>query len=355
MRVVITSNTLGFGGAERQRVILANELSRRGHTVEMRLIQASGPLAEQLSPAVEVVRPAALADVRVAGRRGGSIVLVGGTTQTEVAHCAAIRAAHPLRSGWVVAAHNPVVRGVATYPPLVRALVRGADRQVCLSPGQADALVGTDGFSHRKIDIIPNGIDTTPFERVRQERRGRARSGPFRLGFVGRLAPVKGLDLLLEALGGCLDLDWVLDVSGDGPVAGQLQADPRFAAVNRRVTWHGARSAAQALRDCDLFVVPSRNEAFPLVVIEALVAGVPVVATDVGSTADILGGAAAALVARPEAALIAEGLRAAMDNYDKAVVAAEVGADGAVGEYSSATMVDRYNAVIDQVARKGRR
>jgi glycosyltransferase involved in cell wall biosynthesis len=120
--------------------------------------------------------------------------------------------------------------------------------------------------------------------------------GGGRLVCVGTLSPLKGQDLLLEALGGLVGLPWRCTLLGP------LDRDPRFVAslarratatgIADRVRMPGTRTRA-ALRleyeDADLLVVPSRAETYGMVVTEALAAGVPVVATAVGGIPEAVG------------------------------------------------------------------
>jgi glycosyltransferase involved in cell wall biosynthesis len=120
--------------------------------------------------------------------------------------------------------------------------------------------------------------------------------GGGRLVCIGTLSPLKGQDLLLEALGGLVDLSWRCTL------AGPLDRDPRFvASLTRRATATGIADHVRmpgtrtrtALRleyeDADLLVVPSRTETYGMVVTEALAAGVPVVATAVGGIPEAVG------------------------------------------------------------------
>jgi glycosyltransferase involved in cell wall biosynthesis len=117
-----------------------------------------------------------------------------------------------------------------------------------------------------------------------------------RLLCVGTLSPLKGQDLLLEALGSLVGVPWHCTL------VGPLDRDPGFVAslarratatgIADRIRTSGTRTGA-ALRleyeDADLLVVPSRAETYGMVVPEALAAGVPVVATSVGGIPEALG------------------------------------------------------------------
>ena len=140
-----------------------------------------------------------------------------------------------------------------------------------------------------------------------------------RLLCVGALAPLKGQDLLLDALGTLTALPWRC------ALVGPLDRDPRFVAsltrraddagIAGRVRMPGPRTGAALRReygDADLLVVPSRAETYGMVVPEALAAGVPVLATAVGGLPEALGRTAAGvpglLVAPGDPAALAAGL-----------------------------------------------
>jgi glycosyltransferase involved in cell wall biosynthesis len=117
----------------------------------------------------------------------------------------------------------------------------------------------------------------------------------FRLVWAGRVAAEKGLDDLLDALARLRTSGRpvVLDIVGDGRERDALEARARRLGLNGAVRWHGHitdRAAyLAALRDSDAFVLPSRAEGMPKVVVEAMSVGLPVIATRVGALPDLLG------------------------------------------------------------------
>ncbi|MCE7000469.1 glycosyltransferase family 4 protein [Saccharothrix sp. S26] len=146
--------------------------------------------------------------------------------------------------------------------------------------------------------------------------------GPVRrLVFVGLLVERKGLATLLAALAlpGVMPEDATLTVVGDGPE--RVKAEALARALGRRVRFLGFRAdVPDLLRHHDALVLPSTMEQQPLVVAEAMAAGKPVVATDTGGVADMLGevGAAGALAPPGDVERLAERLRALFAEPDPA-------------------------------------
>jgi glycosyltransferase involved in cell wall biosynthesis len=111
----------------------------------------------------------------------------------------------------------------------------------------------------------------------------------FKIVTVGRLVPWKQLDNLIEAVNECEDAGLV--IVGDGPERGRLEALARQRQLADRVYFAGQRSKEETfalMAACDLFVLNSSYEGFPHVVLEAMCAGLPVVATEVGGTPELV-------------------------------------------------------------------
>ncbi|SIR28491.1 Glycosyl transferases group 1 [Aromatoleum tolulyticum] len=150
--------------------------------------------------------------------------------------------------------------------------------------------------------------------------------GPWRVLFVGRLVEQKGVDILLEAAR-CLQEarhDFVMQIVGDGPLRHALQERVESMALTNCVTFLGPKApetVGDAFLHADIFVLPSRYEGMPGVLLQALAYGVPVIATRVSGSEDVVsddvgwlvrGDDAAALTAAFEQAfrIGREGLRA---------------------------------------------
>ncbi|SDI99860.1 Glycosyltransferase involved in cell wall bisynthesis [Frankineae bacterium MT45] len=352
--VLITTNTLGFGGAERQRVLLANELAARGHRVTLLCLQRLGPLAREVAPAVRLIRRPWWAPWAIGGAAGGSSgqLVISGTTNTEVGF-AVLRSLAGRRRRWLVAAHNPPRSGAATYSaPLARA-IRFSDGVIALSQRHWLELTAHQQLNRRYF-VAPNGVDlpTSPAPTT-----AAAVGGPERvpqLRFIGRMVVQKRADLLVAALDQLRDLPWQLTIYGDGPDTEQLrQRTPPDLLASGRVVWGGwTAGAAEGLEGVDLLCVPSGAEAFPIVILEAMVRGVAVAASAVCAVPEILDeGRAGRLVEPVSVAAWRDALRDLLQNPQQLVGLARAGEQRARRLYSVAAMADHYQRIIDEVGR----
>jgi glycosyltransferase involved in cell wall biosynthesis len=162
--------------------------------------------------------------------------------------------------------------------------------------------------------VVPNTIDMSRFAPRRESALG-----PVRLVFIGRLVSLKGCDVLLEALRlPALDaMQWTLTVAGSGPEEPALHRSA--AGMRGRVTFLGYQPPTHVpaiLSNADIFILPSIKESFGVVAIEALAAGVPVVATRCGGPEDFINEGVGRLVAAGSAEALAEGICWMLENYE---------------------------------------
>jgi glycosyltransferase involved in cell wall biosynthesis len=169
------------------------------------------------------------------------------------------------------------------------AMSQFAYRVVGCSDHTSKQLVAYEKISPRKIRTIVNGIDGSRFDvsidksALRREL-GIAAEGAV-IGLAVRLSDQKGITFLLRAMPAILRQhpQTTLLIAGDGDLQADLQAEARALGIAERVVFCGARKdIPQILKLLDLYVLPSKWEGLPMVILEAMAAGCPVVATDVG-------------------------------------------------------------------------
>jgi glycogen(starch) synthase len=170
---------------------------------------------------------------------------------------------------------------------LQRIVHRAAEAVVVPSPSVADAAQVRSHVPERKLVIIPNAIEPADFFGLAM-RDTPALARPVRVGFIGRLDPIKRVQDLIRAI--ALLGDTVhLHLFGSGGERERLDAMVRRKHLEKHVTFHGTVARPlEALANIDILVLPSDAEGFGLVLIEAMAAGVPVVATDVEGIRDVV-------------------------------------------------------------------
>lgn len=172
--------------------------------------------------------------------------------------------------------------------PVIGWLWRRSSAVVANSEGLAD--LARRFAPDQPIAIIPNGVDAARFSPAD------ARSDGDRLSllFVGRVVRQKGLDVLFEALASlppALRERIGLTIVGDGPARPELEAQAARLGLTERIAfrgWLGRDELPAAYRAADAFVFPSRDEGMPNVVLEAMAAGLPVVATRIAGNRDLV-------------------------------------------------------------------
>jgi glycosyltransferase involved in cell wall biosynthesis len=182
-----------------------------------------------------------------------------------------------------------------------------------------------------------------------------------RLLYVGRLEPVKGPDLLLEAFRRIhAEVPAAsLCLAGEGSLRQHLEQEIGELGLEGSVRLLGeSRCVPELMKACDLLVIPSRGEGMPTVLLEALAAGVAVVATAVGAIPDVTqDGSFAALVPPDDAPALAEAcIRLLRDDASRAALAAR-GSDAIRREYSPEACAQKTFALYETVCgtRKGLR
>jgi glycosyltransferase involved in cell wall biosynthesis len=363
MRVAIHVDGPVIRGNERQVIALAAGLRDRGHYVAVSCRKGGPVMAELQALGIDAtgIRPGGDTDpvnaLRFAAwlRRGRfDAVLLTSWKRAFISGWAA-RVARVPRVVFRIGGIQPIgeKRGRLEryalrrwYHAIVPNSVRVAEHMTAALPDLAD-----------RVYLVPNGIDINAVSPV-PLRDGLGVPGDAILAVaIGGMERNKGFDLLIDAAAMLDDGVHVVLVGGGTPEARALMEErARRTGVSARVHFLGHRSDARAVAAaCDVFVLPSRSEGFPVVMLEAIAAGVSVVATDVGGVRDALGErmgrpAAGWIVPVNDAAGIAAGLREAVEaiRSGSPAVAARVREASWRAEnwFSLNAMVSGYEAVL---------
>jgi glycosyltransferase involved in cell wall biosynthesis len=188
-----------------------------------------------------------------------------------------------------------------------RATDRMVSRHLCVSQDVAAFSAARGGLPIRKIQVIPNGVDASVFADAQPADLGQfgIPPGSRTVLFVGRLDPQKGPFVLMAAARELLPRHGDLQVLlvGDGPLGENLRKWIAKENFSDRIHLTGRRSDVPSLmRAAEIFVLPSLWEGLPNVVLEAMAAGIPVVASRVEGISDLVSDDQTGLVVPPNSA-----------------------------------------------------
>lgn len=230
------------------------------------------------------------------------------------------------------------------YLELERALARASDRLLGVSQATVDDLVRLGVAPRERFRVLPLGLDLQPLAKADPALRASSRS---ELGiggdevlsiFVGRIVPIKRLDVLLSAVAQARASDPRIRLAlvGDGEERPGLERQAAELGIERDVRFLGYRRELGPLfAAADLAVLSSDNEGTPVSLIEAAAAGLPAVATDAGGVREVVGEETGIVVPREDAAALAEGVL---------LMAGDAGRRARCGRVARARALERYGA-----------
>jgi len=212
-----------------------------------------------------------------------------------------------------------------------------------------------DGVDPTRVETIYNGIDPTPWFALAPHQR---RAGEFKIVTVGNVRRVKGHDVLIRAAaelrrdfpgaqvqiaGEILDQDYFLE----------LQNLIRELGLEYRVIFAGGVSdLCSFLGGADLFVLPSRSEGFSNAIVEAMAAGLPVVASDVGGNAEaVLDGKTGRIVPPDDADALAAAMRQFLADPEMACQMGAAGRARVAERFTSDAMIGQVTAAYRRLLR----
>jgi glycosyltransferase involved in cell wall biosynthesis len=254
----------------------------------------------------------------------------------------------------IVAARRSVPKERGAQRVLAELVVQAADRIVVNAE-----LLRPNGRAGRRTAVIPSGVDTERFRPCADRGAAKRRLGltgdrPV-IGTVGRLEPRKGTATLLAAVAALRATgrhDAIVVVVGDGPLREELAREAARLGIAPHVRLLGdladVRSALEAL---DVFVLPSRTEGMSNALLEAMAMELPVVATAVGGTPEVVGdGRTGLLVGADDPAAMAAAISRLLDDPAAASCVGAAARQTVEEKFGARSMVRQLEAVYAAVA-----
>ena len=341
------------GGLERVVELLAGGMTERGHAVAaVVLLDATGPtppIVEALEAsgvAVTIVR----APPRYYWREIRAASDAARSFEADVVHTHGYRAdvvGYVMRRGrtprLVSTVHGFIGgdRKNRFYEWLDRLVLRRFDAVIAVSAALHERMVRS-GLNPRRVSLIENGVG-----RIQALDRGVARGAlglsPDQpcIGWIGRMTVEKGADLLVEALGPLATAGTEVVLIGDGPERLEVEkrAGPGFRFPGR------VRDAGRYIAAFDVLALSSRTEGTPMVLLEAMQAGVPVAAFGVGGVPSVLEGEVGWLVPAEDVHGLRASVQAILANPEEARRRVERGRIRVHERFGLDAWLDRVEAV----------
>ncbi|MFH1144626.1 MAG: glycosyltransferase [Candidatus Eisenbacteria bacterium] len=370
--VAFVTDLLSVGGAEAQLVALTRALDPSRIRCAVAVLRAENAAVERLTVPTTVIGMRHGCDARVlpslaAWMRRGRFRAIYTTHLWSIVFSALLKGwmRPPAPQGRLVllATEHSYRVPTASRRVLVTArrwALRRADRIIAVAETQAEWLREYYGERTAPIEVIPNGLDCGPFENLPSGTAVRAEFGipgavPLIL-CIARMVPVKNLDVLLAAmaLSPLRETGAHLLLLGDGPVKGALMERARGEALEGRVHFAGTRQDTRPfLAAADLACLPSRSEAQPIAILEAMAAGLPVVATRVGGIPEMVeDGKTGLLVAPGNPAELADALARALADPSWARLAGEGGRSRVEAVFSIQARARRIEGLIERLVER---
>lgn len=233
---------------------------------------------------------------------------------------------------------------------------RRFDAVVAVSAPLLDEL-GSFGVPRDKLHLIPNAWNggAPPLERADARRLlGLPDDGPC-VGWVGRMIPAKGADVMLESIGLVPNRGVTFSFVGDGPDRPQLERRARDLENGADVRFHGTLDlAARLLPAFDVLVLSSRTEGTPVVLLEGMACGVPLVVTAVGGVPAVVGDSEALAVPPQQPEALARAISTCLSDESGARVRAANAKRRLESEFAVEPWLEKYESVYRRVAHAGR-
>ncbi len=230
---------------------------------------------------------------------------------------------------------------------------------ICVSEYDRQVAVRFGVASPEKLIVVPNGLETEPFCSSRDKKELRrqleACDAAGVVTMVGRLALPKDLNTLIAAWEELGVPGWQLWLVGDGPLRPYVEKTIQARGLRNSIRLFGERrDVPELLQASDIFVLSSRWEGMPLTIIEAMLAGLPVIATRVGGVPELVEGSVTGLLVPPGDPLaLRDALEQLIVSEESRRLFGERGRQRALQQFSVERMIHRVRALYQELELQG--
>ncbi len=362
--VYLITRSEPFGGAQVHVRDLARAFRDRQYEVHV-LVGSEGPFTEDLRasgipvttlrhlvrPLHPVEDPRAFLEVRAALRSlRPSLVTTHSSKAGWIGRAAASSLGIPViftAHGWAFTEGVPALqRGI--YWLAERLAAPLSSRVITVSEHDRRLAIRLRVLPARKVVTVHNGMPDLPSLPL-----AGSNGKSLRITMVARFQDQKDHALLLSALSGLMEMPWELDLIGDGPLQLAVEAQARRLGIAERVRFLGLRrDVAERLAQSQLFVLATRWEGFPYTILEAMRAGLAVVASDVGGVREaVVHGETGLLVPRDDEPALRQRLFEMLASPDLRRRFGAAGRQRFEATFTFDRMIDNTAAVYHEVAR----
>ncbi len=363
--VYLITRSEPFGGAQVHVRDLARAFKDRQYDIQV-LVGSEGPFTEDLRasgiPVLtlrHLVRPLhpgqdprAFLEVRAALRAlRPALVSTHSSKAGWIGRAAARSLGIPVvftAHGWAFTEGVPAVQR-GTYWLAERLAAPLSSRVITVSEHDRQLAIRLGVLPAQKVVTVHNGMPD-----VLSPSLGGPSASPLRMTMVARFQDQKDHGLLLTALSGLMGIPWELDLIGDGPLQAAVEAQARRLGIAERVRFLGLRrDVAELLAQSQLFVLATRWEGFPYTILEAMRAGLPVVASDVGGVQEaVVHGETGFLVPRGDEQALRQRLSDMLASPDLRRRFGAAGRQRFEATFTFDRMIDKTAAVYHEAARR---
>ncbi len=360
----------GWGGAPRHVLQLMEYMVKAGYAVglvsgpEPKLMRGAGALGVEIFVNRHFVRPIRLVNDLKAVM---PVIMAVKSFEPDLIHAHSTKAGYAARIAGamfqkptIFTAHGwAFTEGKSTFQrcsfAFAEKLAAAVTRKIiCVSSYDLELALRCKVAPQNKLRLIYNGVDPDAFLNAGTGALDMAgvatgMKGDPIVAFVGRLAPPKDVETLLQSLKKVRSCKAI--IVGDGPLRSSIKRSIYSLGLSNRVFLLGERNDVPSiLASSDVFVLPSNWEGLPYTVIEAMMAGLPVVATSVGGVPELVeDGVTGFLVPRSDPEALAEALQRLIDDPELRERMGKAGRQKAMCEFTLDRMLRETEKVYEKV------